>query len=291
MDERIPAPRWDFWLRYSLLGALCGAIAGQWLFVLVGLVLPHGFGHLHSILFCAAYVPLLVIPSMLWLVWRRWQRVPSFRVRRRHSDLLWALLGLSVFAAWPSVYYVVGLLVEGRPMTTFSTVLEDHIPFAPGATLIYLTVYWIAALPMFVLPDTVPRRRVILAYAVTLAPCLVAFVVFPVTIGRPVPDPDAGIFAWALAVVHRADPPYNAFPSSHCAMSMMAGLLFFEVDRRLGWAGVLYACTIGVTTLLTKQHYVIDVLAGIALAGAAYWLVICRTAPARLRGSQTQRAG
>jgi membrane-associated phospholipid phosphatase len=283
MIARLAAPRWDFWARYFLFAALLGVILGQWLLLGIGLVLPDGLGHLHSILFCALYVPLAVVPATLWLVWRRWRTKPSFRERPRGSDLRWTLLGLGAFLAWSQSYLVVARLVQDRPLHYFSAAFEDRLPFVPAATLVYLTVYWFAALPLFLLRDPVPWRRVVAAYLLTLLPCLAAFVLYPVAMARPTVDPGADLFHWALATVHRADPPYNCFPSSHCAMALLGGLLLFEVDRRLGRLGVLYACAIGVSTLLTRQHYLIDVLAGFALAGTAYWVTLRRGrgAPAR----------
>ncbi|MBN1773373.1 MAG: phosphatase PAP2 family protein [Deltaproteobacteria bacterium] len=272
----LPRPRWDFWVRYALLAALLGVIVGQWLMLLVGLVVPDGFGHLHSILFCALYVPLAVIPATLWLVRRRWRRVPSFRERPRGSDLRWTLLGLGAFVAWSQSYLAVAWFVEGRALHYFPAALEDALPFVPAATLVYLTVYWFAPLPLFLLRDPVPWRRVVAAYLLTLGPTLVAFAAFPVAMERPVVDPGIDLFHWALSVVHRADPPYNCFPSSHCAMAMLGGLLLFDVDRRLGRLGVLYAGLIGLSTLLTRQHYLVDVLAGFALATAAWWALLSR---------------
>jgi membrane-associated phospholipid phosphatase len=192
---------------------------------------------------------------------------------------------------WSGAYWAVGGFAGGRTMTLLSTALEDRVPFLPAATVIYLTVYWFAILPIFVLPDRLSRARVAAAYAATLAPCLLAFAVFPVTLDRPAVDPNDGIFAWALSLVHRADPPHNCLPSSHCAMAMMGGLLLSEVDRRLGALGVLYACIIGVTTVLIKQHYVVDVLAGFAVAATAWWALIRRGTAAAWSRAPSGRAG
>jgi|GEM_PF-458149 len=277
MTERVAPPRWDFWARRFLLAALLGTIVGQWLMMLVGLLVPHGFGHLHSILFCCLYVPLgAVVPAVLWWSRRRWRRDPAFRERARGSDLRWTLLALGAFVVWSQSYTLVAWLVGGRDLHYFPATLENALPFWPPATLVYLTVYWFVLLPPLLAPDALGRRRVVAAYALALLPCLLAFLVFPVGMHRPAVDPDAGILEWGLWVVYRTDPPRNCFPSSHCAMAMIAGLLLFEIDRRLGRLGILYACLIGLSTLLTRQHYLVDVLAGFAVAGAAWWMVFRR---------------
>jgi membrane-associated phospholipid phosphatase len=46
------------------------------------------------------------------------------------------------------------------------------------------------------------------------------------------------------------------------------------VHRGVGLVALVWAAIIGVSTLYTKQHYVVDVIAGIAIAYAAYLLFL-----------------
>jgi membrane-associated phospholipid phosphatase len=73
-----------------------------------------------------------------------------------------------------------------------------------------------------------------------------------------------------LRWVYAHDQPYNAFPSSHVYLTVLCGLLWmrWKPGGRLIWMiGVL---GISLSTLFTKQHYLLDVISGATLAGLAY---------------------
>jgi len=87
---------------------------------------------------------------------------------------------------------------------------------------------------------------------------------------------DEGFFAWSLQFIYDSDRPYNCFPSLHVAYAFLAALTCYRIHRGLGIAALVYAALIGISTLYTKQHYVVDVVAGALLAYVAY-LVFLRS--------------
>src|SRR5207249_120214 len=56
----------------------------------------------------------------------------------------------------------------------------------------------------------------------------------------------------------------------HVAHAFVSALTCYRVHRGVGIAALLWASLIGVSTLFTKQHYVVDVIAGLLLAYVAY---------------------
>jgi membrane-associated phospholipid phosphatase len=72
--------------------------------------------------------------------------------------------------------------------------------------------------------------------------------------------------AWGLRFLYQADPPYNCFPSIHVAHSFVSALTCYRVHRGLGITAVIAAALVGLSTLFAKQHYVLDVIAGVFLA-------------------------
>ncbi len=62
--------------------------------------------------------------------------------------------------------------------------------------------------------------------------------------------------------------PLAAMPSLHFATSVMAALLLAEVSPLAGALGVGYAATLGFALVYLGEHYVVDLAAGAALAGA-----------------------
>jgi membrane-associated phospholipid phosphatase len=62
--------------------------------------------------------------------------------------------------------------------------------------------------------------------------------------------------------------PLAAMPSLHFATSVMAALLLAEVGPVAGALGFSYTATLGFALVYLGEHYVVDLLAGAALAGA-----------------------
>jgi membrane-associated phospholipid phosphatase len=62
--------------------------------------------------------------------------------------------------------------------------------------------------------------------------------------------------------------PLAAMPSLHFATSMMAALLLAEVGWLPGALGFSYAIVLGFALVYLGEHYLVDLLAGAALAGA-----------------------
>jgi membrane-associated phospholipid phosphatase len=60
--------------------------------------------------------------------------------------------------------------------------------------------------------------------------------------------------------------PFAAMPSDHFASAVMTAILLTEQDRRLGMFGWGYALGLGFVLVYLGEHYVVDLLAGLALA-------------------------
>lgn len=74
-----------------------------------------------------------------------------------------------------------------------------------------------------------------------------------------------------------------AMPSLHAAVPCLMAMALWSY-RRLRWAGAWYAVSMTVAIVYLGEHYVVDALAGLALAGAAW--VGARAAIARWEGRQ-----
>jgi hypothetical protein len=64
--------------------------------------------------------------------------------------------------------------------------------------------------------------------------------------------------------------PLAAMPSLHFATSVMAALLLGEVGPVAGAVGWVYASTLGFALVYLGEHYVVDLLAGLALTTAVH---------------------
>ena len=59
--------------------------------------------------------------------------------------------------------------------------------------------------------------------------------------------------------------PFAAMPSDHLASAAMTAILLFEQDRRLGALAGCYAVILAFALVYLGEHYVLDLLAGLAL--------------------------
>lgn len=67
----------------------------------------------------------------------------------------------------------------------------------------------------------------------------------------------------------------NCFPSLHISVAFIAALSCWKQDRVAGGAAFALASLITVSTFFVKQHYVVDAVAGIALA-TGVWAIVLR---------------
>jgi membrane-associated phospholipid phosphatase len=69
---------------------------------------------------------------------------------------------------------------------------------------------------------------------------------------------------------YAVDRPYNNFPSLHVSLATYSYLLLFHARRKLGWLLLAPYLLILASPLFVKQHFLLDVLGGLALAGAGF---------------------
>lgn len=158
----------------------------------------------------------------------------------------------------------------GRALHVPEIALDRSLPLAPAWALVYGTVYlFLILLPVLVVRTNDHVRAMFLAYLAVWLTAYVIFLVYPTRAPRPEIAAADGFVAWGIRFLYSSDPPYNCFPSLHVAHSFVSALSCYRVHERVGMAGLVGASLVGLSTLFTKQHYVIDVIAGAMLAWAA----------------------
>jgi membrane-associated phospholipid phosphatase len=154
---------------------------------------------------------------------------------------------------------------------------EERIPFLPIFEYLYVLTYFMPFLLVFTVRDYARFRHMSRAYLATLIVAYATYLAYPVWFERPHLVVNS-LHTWLLSVEY-LDKSYNHFPSLHVALSWLAVHASQVSGRtRVGLAAV--AMGISVSTLFVKQHYIVDVLYGGALAWWAWRL----TAPRRVSG-------
>ncbi|HEY3444976.1 MAG TPA: phosphatase PAP2 family protein [Myxococcales bacterium] len=216
--------------------------------------------------------PVLCIVMALFVLPLSLGAVMTLRAKRRgtlEEPDAWprfAIAGAVMTSLWAIIYFLVSRLPDPGRVTYLSTALEDHISLRPAYSLLYVLLYPIFALPYLVVRDPAVMRRLITADVVMIAVCSVFFVAVPVGVLRPPLPVTDDLGTWVLTQVWSSDVSWNCMPSEHCMAAMIAALACWESDKRVGAFAFLATFCIGLSTLFTKQHYLVDVVVGFALA-------------------------
>ncbi len=180
-------------------------------------------------------------------------------------------LPMVVLVSLVPFYIFIAELMPGRALHVPELALDRGVPLQPAWALVYGSLYlFLIMLPVFVVRQSEQIRRTVLAYLMVWIAAYVCFVLYPTMAPRPANVMGEGFAVWGLRFLYSADPPYNCFPSLHVAHSFVSALTCSLVNRGVGIAAALCASLVGLSTLFTKQHYVLDVIAGIFLACVAY---------------------
>jgi membrane-associated phospholipid phosphatase len=188
------------------------------------------------------------------------------------------LLLAAAYAIGGLGYLGVNRLVGDGPFHRLDLPIDHQIPYLPIFVFPYVLVYFTPALAAIFLRDRAELYRAFLAFGLNAAICFPIFLLLPVELPRENPIPDS-LSGHLLAWVHRLDRPVNCFPSHHVSTAFTT---FFAVRRQEPiWGGVFGVCAvmIAISTLFVKQHYLVDVPAGIGIACLTLWLSFPRSSP------------
>ena len=188
-------------------------------------------------------------------------------------------------------YIFIASEVRGGPVHRPAIGLDAAIPVWPVWAIIYGALYlWLILMPVFVVREEAHVRRTFWAYLSVWIVAYVVFFAYPTGAPRPKSVDGDGFAVWGLLLLYASDPPYNCFPSLHVAHSFISALTCYRVHHRTGQVATVAAALVAISTLFTKQHWVLDVIAGAAMAYGAYWLLL-RNYPREKVGDVDREAG
>jgi hypothetical protein len=186
--------------------------------------------------------------------------------KRRWRRMLW----LAIILIMMALYFPINLLVRGGVQLTSS--LDQSIPLYP----VFIIPYLSGSLLFIVLPVWAAFSVrsgefefyfmcILLATAVSY----IVYITYPTYVVRPeVISTD--LFSNAISLLYRTDRAYNAAPSGHAFYSTLSMIFLtrWKPDFRIVW--LVFWLLILASTLFTRQHNLLDLGCGLALAGAAY---------------------
>lgn len=184
----------------------------------------------------------------------------------------YARLPLLVALLWNClVYYGSNLITSGWTHHMTALPIDARIPVVPWTASIYLGCYlfWVVGYILSTRQSRESAFRFLSADFLAKTICLVCFLVFPTTTVRPVID-GPGFWDGVMRLIYRADSATNLLPSIHCLVSWMCYLGVRNQNAVPRWYRIFsfwFALAVFLSTLTTRQHVVLDVVCGVAIAG------------------------
>jgi membrane-associated phospholipid phosphatase len=183
------------------------------------------------------------------------------------------LLAVLTIALQGLIYLLISSLVS-RSGIPIAGAVDDRIPYVSWFVISYMA--WMLVLYLSFIYLGLTNRslywRTILAYNAAVTVSNLIFIAFPTTMPRPdIQGND--IFDRLVLFIYNHDHPVNCFPSIHCLTTYLLFITMirhklFSFGRRVLISVFLWS--IIASTVFIKQHALVDMIGGIALAEITY---------------------
>jgi membrane-associated phospholipid phosphatase len=178
----------------------------------------------------------------------------------------YVVIMLLCYAGWVALYYTTAWIGAVRgPVFDPSLPVDAVFPVVPWTFFIYLLAY-VIVLGLFVIRRNAEFLN--LAFSSFMLMNLTAFVLFALFPAQGPARDFAADGGGIIGLVHLVDSRFNAFPSLHVANPWLVAFLAVK-ERKISPLSMLFlaiALSISISTMLVRQHYLLDVLGGFALA-------------------------
>ena len=170
---------------------------------------------------------------------------------------------------------IYALLNHGPAVLNLHTALDSAIPVVPVFVIPYnsLQPYIYATLILFLLFKTKYFQSACLSMITVWFISYGFYYFLQSEVIRPVLT-GTDIFSKMVMNVYAGDNAFNDFPSLHTSLSTILAIHWVKVNKPLGIVLSIWTALIVASTLLVKQHYIADMIFGLALAFGASWLYI-----------------
>jgi membrane-associated phospholipid phosphatase len=178
--------------------------------------------------------------------------------------------GTVMFATGAVLYLVTNHLPLTAPHRLPVLWIDRVIPFVPDTVWIYNSEWIFLPVAYLRCRDMVKLNQYLYSYLTLQLACMAIFMVWPTTYPRELhPLVPATMNDWtyhAFNNLRQMDTAGNCCPSLHVAGLYLTIILYLEGPKRDFLLFLIWGTLIGISTLTTKQHYFIDIVAGLGIA-------------------------
>ena len=174
-------------------------------------------------------------------------------------------------------FYSIVKSVEGTPIL-ISSAIDSKIPFM----VIGIIPYTIWYLLLFSMPLLIYKEneesfvKYIILYLLISISADIIFLIYPTYVIRPVLTNNGILYSLTKIIYSMDTPSVNCMPSLHCAIAtlwIIYSIISKKTDWRLKAPIIVTSILIIISTVLIKQHALIDVITGIILTLIVYFIL------------------
>lgn len=159
------------------------------------------------------------------------------------------------------------ILNHGPNVIFMKSYIDDLIPFIPAFVIPYVSLDYFVYVSMIIF--LIFRIRIFKSVALSMIIVwFISYAFYFFTQSVVIrPDLDGNDFFTKMVMnVYAHDNPYNDFPSLHTSLSALMAFHWIKIDKRIGILASIWTILIVASTVAIKQHYIADVVIGIALS-------------------------
>lgn len=182
---------------------------------------------------------------------------------------------LFAIAVYLLSYQIPKILIPFDKLHYLKLAIDDNIKLFSPAILVYFFAFfqWINAIFVICKQETNKSYKYLSAIIIGSLIGFVIFMVYPTAIVRPEVT-GTGFFDNWIKLTFEIDNIICAMPSFHCFVSTIVLFIIADAcdDKKYLYFNIFISILVYISTLLTKQHYIIDVPTGILLAFVSAYL-------------------
>ena len=174
------------------------------------------------------------------------------------------------------VYWGTGLIAGPLKHYDFTLAFDEMVPLVPGFITVYLGCYlfWVINYVLIGAQGKEHCLRFVSADLMSRLICGLFYLVLPTTNVRP-ELVGGDLWTQLLGFIYAIDKPLNLFPSIHCVVSWFC-FIGIRGRKNVPKAYRILSCVLAilvfVSTQVTKQHYIVDVVGAVAIVELTYFI-------------------
>jgi len=191
----------------------------------------------------------------------------------RRTSRQWSIDTILLLLTTAILYMYVALNVSQSINHVVRIGFDDAIPRLPVFVIPYLLFLpWLYGTLIFAWYKNRYFHQLAYSFIVINLIAFFVYLTFQTIVPREVITSN-DIFSNILQFVYNNDLPYAGLPSLHSALSVSIAAYFVIRKSKYSWAAISMAALIVVSTLFTKQHFILDAISGVSLGALVTWAV------------------